>query len=187
LAHRARPWSRSQAKAAALKPQSRAPVLSVLHEAEFRTIWCGGGACLRWPGGWSSWCCACSSGTFAVRPEPTPLSGRCAAGGLPGGLAGPRGRENGWEVASGGVGWATRWARAVGGKGFEFPSMRAFLSSAFEHFLSFLCIDQLTLTYGFDAISTRTDGVHKWVAFGPHLACVWRGVPLYELFWATAD
>jgi hypothetical protein len=65
--------------------------------------------------------------------------------------------------------------------------MRAFLSSAFEHFLSFLCIDQLTLTSGFDAISTRTDGVHKWVDLGPHLACVWRGVPLYELFCATAD
>jgi hypothetical protein len=65
--------------------------------------------------------------------------------------------------------------------------MRAFLSSAFEHFLSFICLDQLTLTYGFDALSTRTDGVHKWGALGPHLACVWRGGPLYELCWATAD
>jgi hypothetical protein len=26
-----------------VKPQSRAPVLSILHEADFRTIWCVGG------------------------------------------------------------------------------------------------------------------------------------------------
>ena len=29
----------------------------------------------------------------------------------------PRGQENGWEVDSGGAGWATEWARAGGGKG----------------------------------------------------------------------
>jgi hypothetical protein len=37
---------------------------------------------------------------FAARPEPVPMSLRlCAA----------RGRENGWEVASGDAGWATGW------------------------------------------------------------------------------
>ena len=40
---RTRPWLRSHSKAAAVQPQSRAPVLSVLHEADFRTIWCVGG------------------------------------------------------------------------------------------------------------------------------------------------
>src|SRR5438093_11345286 len=34
-------WSRS--KAATVPPQSRAPVLSVFHDADFRTIWCVGG------------------------------------------------------------------------------------------------------------------------------------------------
>jgi MFS family permease len=34
-------WSRS--KAATVQPQSRAPVLTVLHDADFRTIWCVGG------------------------------------------------------------------------------------------------------------------------------------------------
>jgi hypothetical protein len=40
---------------------------------------------------------------------------RAASGGRP--ARRPRGRENGWEVASGGARWATRWAHAVSGKG----------------------------------------------------------------------
>src|SRR6058998_1245343 len=35
--------SRSSPKAAAVQPQSRAPVLTVLHDADFRTLWCVGG------------------------------------------------------------------------------------------------------------------------------------------------
>jgi hypothetical protein len=40
---------------------------------------------------------------------------------------------------------------------------------------------------GCDAIPTHPDGVHKWVDLWLHLACVWRGVPLDTLGYATAD
>ena len=40
---RARLCSRSHSKAAAVQPPSRVPVLSVLHDTDFRTIWCVGG------------------------------------------------------------------------------------------------------------------------------------------------
>src|SRR4051812_45523134 len=33
----------SSPKAAAVQPQSRAPVLTVLYDADFRTLWCVGG------------------------------------------------------------------------------------------------------------------------------------------------
>jgi hypothetical protein len=76
---------------------------------------------------------------FAARPEPATLSLRlCAARGAGGErLAGwrparrprgPRGQENGWEVASDGAGWATGWARRRWKRAFDFPILILILS-----------------------------------------------------------
>ena len=53
-----------------------------------------------------------------------------------GALSGPRGRDNGWEMASGDAGEAPGWAHRRWKRPCEFPSMLPLLSSPFLHIFS---------------------------------------------------